>query len=94
MPDPGGYRGKRTPAKSKTSSAARGLGYEHRRNRERMLRNHIDGRPCRCGVGADGGPGCICRRAGYALSCTAIRTSIPTACPSRGTTGSVAVEGA
>jgi hypothetical protein len=67
IPDPGGYRGKKTPAKSKTSSAARGLGYEHRRNRERMLRNHIDGKSCRCGVGTDCGPGCICRRAGYAL---------------------------
>ncbi len=67
MPAPGGYRDKKTSAKSKTSSAARGLGDEHRRNRERMLRNHIDGTPCPCGVGTDGGPGCICRRAGYAL---------------------------
>jgi hypothetical protein len=41
MPDPGGYRGKRTPAKS--SSAARGLGYEHRPNRERMFCSHLDG---------------------------------------------------
>jgi hypothetical protein len=67
MPDPGGYRGKRTPSKSTTSSAARGLGYEHRRNRERMLRNHLDGTPRLCGVGTDGGPGCVCRRAGYAF---------------------------
>jgi hypothetical protein len=67
MPDPGGYRDKRPPAKSKTSSAARGLGCEHRRNRERMHPNHIDGPPCPCGIGADCGPGCLCRRAGYAL---------------------------
>jgi hypothetical protein len=55
MPDPGGYRDKRPPAKSKTSSAARGLGYEHRRNRGRMHPNHIDGTPCPCGVDADCG---------------------------------------
>ena len=88
MPDPGGYRGKRTSSKSKTSSAARGLGCEHRRNRERMLRDHIDCTPCPCGIGADCGPGCICRRAGYALP----MYRNPDGMPSRRTTGSVAVE--
>ena len=32
-----------------------------------MHPNHIDGTPCPCGIGTDCGPGCICRRAGYAL---------------------------
>ncbi|AVP67327.1 hypothetical protein C7H75_05120 [Prescottella equi] len=28
------------------SAAARGLGYAHRQQRERLLRNHVDGSPC------------------------------------------------
>ena len=91
MPDPGGYRGKRTPAKS--SSAARGLGYEHRPTANLCSAATSTGRftmalrsRCHCG------PGCICRKAGYALPCTATRTSTPTACRSRQTTRSVAVK--
>ncbi len=94
MPAPGGYRDKKTSAKSKTSSAARGLRYENRRNRERMLRSHLDGTPCPCGVGADGGPGCICRRAGYALLEYRNPDLNPDGMPSRRTTRSFAVEGA
>ena len=52
---------------TRRSAASRGLGYDHRRARERLIRSHVDGSPCPCGVGADCGPGCICKRAGYAL---------------------------
>lgn len=44
-----------------------GLGWEHQKQRRRLLAAHVDGSPCPCGVGRDCGPACICRAAGRAL---------------------------
>lgn len=56
----------RTGGAKRTTTEA-GLGFEHQRIRKRLLARHVDGSPCPCGVGADCGPGCPCRKAGYAL---------------------------
>jgi hypothetical protein len=43
------------------------LGRPHRRDRTRLLANHIDGSPCPCLDLGDCGTGCPCRRAGHGL---------------------------
>ena len=54
-------------AKGRQTTTELGLGWDHQRARRRLLARHIDGTPCPCGVGADCGPACLCKRAGYAL---------------------------
>lgn len=51
----------------KRTTTERGLGYDHRRTRHRLLTNHVDGTPCPCLASGDCGPGCPCRAAGQAL---------------------------
>lgn len=52
---------------NRKTTTERNLGWEHQKNRRRLIAKHIDGTPCPCGVGADCGPACLCRKAGYAL---------------------------
>lgn len=56
-----------TAGGTKRTTTQAGLGWEHRRTRGRLLARHQDGTPCPCRVGAECGPSCPCRRAGYAL---------------------------
>lgn len=49
-------------ATSKRSSpSSRGLGWAHRQQRDKLLRQHMDGAPCPC---TECGAGCPCRAAG------------------------------
>jgi len=55
------------PRTTTKSSHERGLGYQHRQDRELLLRQHHDGSPCPClGLG-DCGPACLCRPGGQGL---------------------------
>lgn len=49
------------------SSHQRGLGYQHRQDRELLLRRHVDGSPCPCLALGDCGPACLCRPGGRGL---------------------------
>src|SRR5687767_14145805 len=55
------------PSTNRKTTTERGLGWEHQKNRRRLIAKHIDGTPCPCGVGRECGKACICRAAGRAL---------------------------
>ena len=63
MPQSGNGRGQHQTK----STTKRGLGWDHQRQRQRLLADHVDGSPCPClGDPADPcGPGCICRPVGH-----------------------------
>jgi len=42
------------------TTTERGLGWQHQKQRARLLRAHIDGTPCPCDV-VECGPACLCR---------------------------------
>lgn len=48
-------------AKARTTTQ-RGLGWEHQKRRDQLLRNHVDGTPCPCQPGC--GPACPCASSG------------------------------
>jgi hypothetical protein len=45
MPDRSG-RGRQPTSGKQRTNRERGLGWEHAQNRERLLRRHVDGKPC------------------------------------------------
>lgn len=55
------------PAKQQASAAARGLGAQHRRQRDLLLARHIDGTPCPCLGDGKCRAACPCRPAGHGL---------------------------
>lgn len=49
-----------TTSKRKTTTE-RGLGYAHRKQRDKLMRSHVDGSPCPCLDDDACGPACLCR---------------------------------
>jgi hypothetical protein len=54
-----GRRGVVVPARKKRTTTQRGLGWDHQKRRDQLLKNHADGTPCPCQPGC--GKNCPCQ---------------------------------